>query len=141
MMKQLGNLAMVCAQRPDVLLTLGDGTVAVHAGAGPQRRTLAASWSDDAEISRIIYALNFGELAPGRHGDGREGADRPPYEIGGADRAERIAKLAYLDGLCFECETESCALNSGMTCRFPLVHGRKPVITEKDGCVEGALPL
>ena len=141
MMKQLGNLAIICARRPEVLLTLGDGAVAVHVGAGPRRRTLAASWDDDAEISRIIAALNFGELAPGGHGDGSEGADRLPYRTGGADRAERIADLACLDSLCFECGTESCALNDGMTCRFPLVHGRKPVITEKDGCVEGVLPF
>ena len=140
-MKQIGNLAIICARRPEVLLTLGDGIVAVHVGAGPQRRTLAASWSDDAEISRIIYALNFGEFAPSRHGDGSEGADRPPCRTGGADRADGIMKLAYLDGLCFGCETEGCALNSDMMCRFPLVHGRKPVITEKDGCVEGALPF
>ena len=66
-MKQLGNLAMVCAQRPDVRMSLSNGTVAVHVGGGPQRRTLTASWSDDATICRMIAALNFGEYAPGRH--------------------------------------------------------------------------
>ena len=63
------------------------------------------------------------------------------YQTGGVDRTDQIAKLAYLDGLCFDCETQSCALNCDMECRFPLVYGRKPIITEKDGCVEGALPF
>ena len=63
------------------------------------------------------------------------------YQTGGADRTDEIAKLAYLSSQCFDCETGDCALNGDMTCRFPLVHGRKPVITEKDGCVEGSLPF
>ena len=65
-MKQLGNLSMVCAQRPEVSMTLYNGTVTVHVGSGPQRRALAAKWNDDAAISRIIAALNFGEYAPHR---------------------------------------------------------------------------
>lgn len=63
-MKQLGNLAMVCAQRPEVLMLLHNGIVTVHVGTGPERKALAATWNDDAEISRII--LNFGEYAPNR---------------------------------------------------------------------------
>ena len=42
-MKQLGNLSMVCAQRPEVSMTLYNGTVTVHVGSGPQRRALAQS--------------------------------------------------------------------------------------------------
>ena len=33
-MKQLGNLAMVCAQRPEVLMQIYDGEVSVHVGSG-----------------------------------------------------------------------------------------------------------
>ena len=29
-MKQLGNLAVICAQRPELLLQLRDGLVSVH---------------------------------------------------------------------------------------------------------------
>ena len=65
-MKQLGNLAMVCAQRPEVLMLLHNGIVTVHVGTGPERKALAATWNDDAEISRIIAKLNFGEYAPNR---------------------------------------------------------------------------
>ena len=65
-MKQLGNLAMVCAQRPEVLMMVHDGTVTVCVGAGPARKALTAKWNNDAEISRIVAALNFGEYAPHR---------------------------------------------------------------------------
>ena len=62
-MKQLGNLALVCARRPEVLMQLHDGQVAVHMGAGPDRKTLAAAWDDDEKISGIIRELNFGRYA------------------------------------------------------------------------------
>ena len=62
-MKQLGNLALVCARRPELLLMLNGGVVTVCVGAGPERRALTARWSDDAEIEKIIAMLNFGEYA------------------------------------------------------------------------------
>ena len=61
-MKQLGNLALVCAQRPATLLQIQDGIVAVFVGSGPEREVLSASWDDDAEILRIIHELNFGKF-------------------------------------------------------------------------------
>lgn len=64
-MKQLGNLAIVCAHRPEILLQIYQGQVSVHVGAGPDRTTLFAVWDDDAEIEHIIYELNFGKY---RHG-------------------------------------------------------------------------
>lgn len=60
-MKQLGNLAIVCARRPEVLMQIYGGEVAVHVGAGPDRATMAAAWDNDAEIARIIHELNFGK--------------------------------------------------------------------------------
>ena len=36
-MRQLGNLAIVCAGRSDVLLQIFQGQVTVHVGRGPQR--------------------------------------------------------------------------------------------------------
>lgn len=62
-MKQLGNLAIVCARRPEVLMQLHDGKVAVYVGAGPERTVLHTSWDNDAQISRIIHELNFGKYA------------------------------------------------------------------------------
>lgn len=60
-MKQLGNLALVCARRPEVLMQLHGGTVSVHVGAGPERAALCTKWDNDAEIERIIRELNFGK--------------------------------------------------------------------------------
>lgn len=59
-MKELGNLAIVCAKRPDVMMQIYDGTVAVHVGAGPTRATLHSAWNDDDEIRRIVHEINFG---------------------------------------------------------------------------------
>ena len=60
-MKQLGNLAIICARRPEVLMQLYGGTVSVFVGAGPERAALSAPWDDDSKISHIIYELNFGK--------------------------------------------------------------------------------
>lgn len=62
-MKQLGNLAIVCARRPEVLMQLHNSEVVVFVGAGPERATLHTAWDNDAEIGRIIYELNFGKYA------------------------------------------------------------------------------
>ena len=60
-MKQLGNLAIICAQRESVLLQIHNGLVSVHVGAGPERTTLVSSWDDDQRISQISHELNFGK--------------------------------------------------------------------------------
>ncbi len=62
-MKQLGNLALVCARRPSMLMQIHDGEVAVHVGAGPDRVRLRAASNDDAAISEMIRELNFGRYA------------------------------------------------------------------------------
>ena len=58
-MKQLGNLAVICAQRPELLMQLRDGLVLVQA------RNRAA-WNDDARIEKMIYELNFGAFSKER---------------------------------------------------------------------------
>lgn len=63
-MKQLGNLAIVCAMRPDVSLQLYDSRVAVHVGQGPKRAVMAAAWDDDQSINEMIRELNFGSYTP-----------------------------------------------------------------------------
>ena len=65
-MKQLGNLAVVCAKKKDVLLQIHNGVVSVHDGAGPTRETATAIWDDDEAISAIVYELNFGKGAEQR---------------------------------------------------------------------------
>ncbi len=62
-MKQLGNLAMVCAKRPEVLMTLYEGKVTVCVGAGPGRAAMCCDWDNDSEINRMVYELNFGKYA------------------------------------------------------------------------------
>lgn len=63
-MKQLGNLAMACARRPDVLMQLHGGNVSVFVGAGSDRAAMDSAWDNDAEISRIVHELNFGRYSP-----------------------------------------------------------------------------
>ena len=62
-MKQLGNLAIACAQRPEVLMQLHDGKITVFVGTGPERAALHTTWNNDTEISRIVHELNFGKYA------------------------------------------------------------------------------
>ena len=62
-MKQLGNLAIICAKRPEVMMTVYDGRVTVHVGAGPDRASTHSACDSDAEINRIIHELNFGKFA------------------------------------------------------------------------------
>ena len=60
-MKQLGNLAFVCAAKKDVLLQIRNGVVSVHYGEGPTRETATVRWDDDEAIRAIVYELNFGK--------------------------------------------------------------------------------
>jgi hypothetical protein len=62
-MKQLGNLAIVCARRPEILLQIHSGEVSVRVGEGPRRETLHTGWEDDTAITQLIYELNFGKYA------------------------------------------------------------------------------
>lgn len=60
-MKQLGNLALVCATRKDTLLQMLNGNVAICLSEGPNRAELCADWDDDETITAIIHELNFGK--------------------------------------------------------------------------------
>lgn len=57
----------------------------------------------------------------------------------GVDRTDEIAQLLYAKQLCFECESKDCAFNNDGSCKFPLVRGRVPKITDDDGCIEGMI--
>lgn len=65
-MKQLGNLAIVCARRSDVQLQIKDGTVTVLVGENPPKLMYLLAWDDDSAITGIIRELNFGLYAPKR---------------------------------------------------------------------------
>lgn len=65
-MKQLGNLAIVCAQRSDVQLQIKDGTVTVLVGTIRPKPMYLLAWDDDNAIAGIIRELNFGQYAPKR---------------------------------------------------------------------------
>ena len=58
-MKQLGNLAIICAQRPE-LLQLRGGLVSVQV---KNSAAMEAAWNDDVRIERTIYELNFGTFS------------------------------------------------------------------------------
>lgn len=60
-MKQLGNLAIICAQRKSVQLQVRNGMASVLVDTGTDRAVLSAHWDNDAEIKQIIYELNFGK--------------------------------------------------------------------------------
>ncbi len=62
-MKQIGNLAVVCARRDDVLMQVYEGMVSVYVGAGPERTYMIAKWNDDKKISAIVHELNHGRYA------------------------------------------------------------------------------
>lgn len=66
-MKQLGNLAIVCAQRKDVMLCMFDGNVHVSAGIR-HSQSMSAAWDDNEKILQIIHELNFGSMAEKRSG-------------------------------------------------------------------------
>jgi len=66
-MKQLGNLAVICAQRPPRRA----GAAAARAAWPRQEQTrggaaMEAAWNDDARIERMIYELNFGTFSKER---------------------------------------------------------------------------
>ena len=72
-MKQLGNLAVVCAQRPDVLMQIYGSEVCVLGGVGPERAVRSTKWDDDETIQSIIRELNFGLYASGSQQRRKEG--------------------------------------------------------------------
>lgn len=59
-MKELGNLAIICAQHSDVVLLIRSGKVSVRVCGEPILRT---GWDDDEGISRAVHELNFGRYA------------------------------------------------------------------------------
>lgn len=59
-MKQIGNLAIVCARRSDVQMEIRNRTVSVLVGTIAPKEAWFADWDDDAAITALIHELNFG---------------------------------------------------------------------------------
>ena len=66
-MKQLGNLAITCARRNDVIMLIKEGevTVVVNHIDGVGTKTFETAWDDDEAIEGICHELNFGKCAGG----------------------------------------------------------------------------
>lgn len=54
---------------------------------------------------------------------------------GSVDEAVELAAVAIRNAMCFNCVREVCDFNENGLCRYPLVHGKRPTITEEDGRV------
>ena len=63
-MKQIGNFAIVCAQRKDVTLRIEQGRVMVLLDGTYTPTAFSADWDDDETILSVIHELNFGRYAP-----------------------------------------------------------------------------
>jgi hypothetical protein len=72
--KQLGNLAIVCAQRRDIIMQILNGQVTVHVGQGPDRISFAVDWKDDEKILMLIIELNHGSLKGENISEGEKAA-------------------------------------------------------------------
>lgn len=59
-MFQLGNLAMICAKRHDIILQIKDGEAVVLVGKN-KKQVVVGCW-DDNKIDELIYELNHGSL-------------------------------------------------------------------------------
>ena len=64
LMKQLGNLAIVCARRKDVTLRIEQGRVKVLLSGTYAPAAFSADWDDDETILSVIHELNFGRYTP-----------------------------------------------------------------------------
>ena len=63
-MKQIGNLAIVCAQRKDVTLRIEQRMAMVLLDGTYAPTAFSADWDDDETILSVIHELNFGNCAP-----------------------------------------------------------------------------
>ena len=63
-MKQIGNLAIVCARRKDVTLRIEQGRAMVLLEGTYAPTAFFADWDNDETILSIIHELNFGNAAP-----------------------------------------------------------------------------
>ena len=87
----------------------------MHFPAGTSREDLWR-WFDQRHSMGVYYLLYGAEI----------------------DRV-KVKRLFELGEMCDDCESKYCAYCEDGICKFPLVRGRKPEITEEDGCAEGVI--
>ncbi len=87
--------------------------------AGTDRYTIW-EWFEKNHSKGVRYLL---------YGDG--GAELSPETL-----LERNAIAAE-----YECESRDCAFNECGNCRFPLVSGRAPRLSDDEGCLDGCIDL
>ena len=63
-MKQIGNLAIVCARRKDVTLRIEQGRVMVMLDGTYASTAFSADWDDDETILSVINELKNGKRKP-----------------------------------------------------------------------------
>ena len=63
-MKQIGNLAIICARRKVVTLRIEQGRAMVLLDGAYAPTAFSAEWDDDETILSVIHELNFGQCAP-----------------------------------------------------------------------------
>jgi hypothetical protein len=61
LVKSLGTLSIVCAQRDDLCLTIYQGKVTIHIGCGPAKERITVDWCNDEAINKLIFELNHGK--------------------------------------------------------------------------------
>lgn len=60
-MKQIGNLAIVCAQRRSVQFAMENGEARVTIRSFPGCSSYYFRWNDEKKIAEVIHELNFGK--------------------------------------------------------------------------------
>ena len=63
-MKQIGNLAIVCARRKDVTLRIEQGRVMVMLDGTYASTAFSADWDDDETILSVINELTSATVPP-----------------------------------------------------------------------------
>ena len=79
-MKQIGNLAIVCARRKDVTLRIERGRVMVLLDGTYAPTAFSANWDDDETILSVIHE-NRGVAGKGHFHRQAARADRPPEPL------------------------------------------------------------
>lgn len=80
-MKQIGNLAIVCARRKDVTLRIEQGRVMVLLSGTYAPAAFSAYWDNDETILSIIHELNFGRCASKSQCEPKNGRKKPLSSI------------------------------------------------------------
>lgn len=103
-----------------------------------QAKTLREAYE---KVLASDFPLPRGEYVEGTfHIDPEGGAFAKPVVANSTHKVEAKPESPCED-FCEECGTPSCAYYDSGLCKFPLVKGRKPNITEEEGCLDGVYDI